>query len=62
MIPLLVAEGFRVIAPDYIGFGRSDKLPAEEDYSFQRHIDWLKSLIDQLELQNITAFLPASKI
>ena len=57
MIPLLVAAGFRTIAPDYIGFGRSDKLPQESDYSFQRHIDWLKSLLDQLAIQNATAFL-----
>ena len=57
MIPQLVTAGLRVIAPDYIGFGRSDKLPAESDYSFQRHIDWLKSLLLQLELRDATGFL-----
>ena len=57
MIPLLVAAGLRVIAPDYIGFGRSDKLLEEEDYTFQRHIDWLKSFIDQLEIRAATGFL-----
>jgi len=57
MIPLLVDAGYRVIAPDYIGFGRSDKLPAEVDYSFQRHIDWLKALFNQLEVRDATGFL-----
>lgn len=57
MIPLLVDAGLRVIAPDYIGFGRSDKLPAEEDYSFQRHIDWLKSFLEQTRVRDATGFL-----
>jgi haloalkane dehalogenase len=57
LIPLLVAAGFRIIAPDYIGFGRSDKLPRSEDYSFQRHIDWLKSCLNQLEVRDATGFL-----
>jgi haloalkane dehalogenase len=57
MIPLLVAAGFRTVAPDYIGFGRSDKLQKEEDYTFQRHIDWLKSFINQMEIHDATGFL-----
>jgi haloalkane dehalogenase len=57
MIPLLVDAGLRVVAPDYIGFGRSDKLRKEEDYSFQRHIDWLKSFLTQLEIDDATGFL-----
>lgn len=57
MIPLLVAAGFRVIAPDYIGFGRSDKLPSTEDYTFQRHLDWLTACLDQLGLRDVTAYL-----
>ncbi|MEC9375281.1 MAG: haloalkane dehalogenase [Pseudomonadota bacterium] len=57
MIPLLVNAGLRVVVPDYIGFGRSDKLPRESDYSFQNHIDWLKSFFNQLEIQNATGFL-----
>ena len=39
MIPLLVAEGYRIIAPDLIGFGKSDKPVAEGDYTYQRHVD-----------------------
>lgn len=54
MIPLCVAAGHRVIAPDLIGFGKSDKLPAIADYSYQRHVDWVKSLITELQLTNIT--------
>ncbi|MGI9330917.1 MAG: haloalkane dehalogenase [Gammaproteobacteria bacterium] len=57
MIPLLVAAGYRVIAPDYIGFGRSDKLPETEDYSFQRHIDWNIAFLDGLQLRGITGYL-----
>ena len=57
MIPLLVAAGFRVIAPDYIGFGRSDKLPSTGDYSFHSHIDWLTAFLDHLALRDVTAYL-----
>jgi haloalkane dehalogenase len=57
LIPLLTAAGLRILAPDYIGFGRSDKLAAEEDYSFQRHIDWLKSFLQQLDVHDATGFL-----
>lgn len=57
LIPLLTAAGFRILAPDYVGFGRSDKLLAEEDYSFQRHIDWLKSFLNQLDVRDATGFL-----
>ena len=55
MIPIL-AGGFRVIAPDLIGFGKSDKWVDRNQYSFQRHIDWIKSFILNLDLQNITLF------
>jgi haloalkane dehalogenase len=57
MIPLLVASGFRVVAPDYIGFGRSDKLRSTADYSFQRHIDWLTAFLDAVALRDVTAYL-----
>jgi len=57
MIPPLVAAGLRVIAPDYIGFGKSDKLPATDDYTFQRHIDWNLGFLDRLELRGITGYL-----
>jgi haloalkane dehalogenase len=56
MIPPLVAAGFRTIAPDLIGFGKSDKPSDQSDYSYQAHLDWTKSLIDQLELTDIRLF------
>ncbi|WP_273443897.1 haloalkane dehalogenase [Neolewinella agarilytica] len=58
MIPLLVAEGYRVIAPDLIGFGKSDKPVAESDYTYQRHVDWVRELLfDHLNLRNINLFI-----
>ncbi|MCH8052325.1 MAG: haloalkane dehalogenase, partial [Chloroflexi bacterium] len=56
MVPVLTAAGHRVIAPDLIGFGRSDKPAEKSDYTFQRHVDWMKSFIEQLGLTNVTLF------
>lgn len=56
MIPLLTAAGHRIIAPDLPGFGRSDKPASRTDYTYQRHVDWMQSLVDQLDLNNITLF------
>ena len=54
MIPVLVASGLRVVAPDLIGFGRSDKPSQQEDYSYQKHVDWMTQWVEQLDLQNVT--------
>lgn len=54
MIPPVVAAGCRVIAPDLIGFGKSDKLTDIADYSFQSHMDWLTALVEQLDLRDVT--------
>jgi len=54
MIPILVQAGHRVIVPDLVGFGRSDKPSKRSDYTYQRHVDWIKSLVLQLDLNNIT--------
>lgn len=54
MIPILLAAGHRVIAPDLVGFGRSDKPSRRQDYSYQRHVDWMQALLDQLRLERIT--------
>ena len=54
MIPLLVAAGHRVVAPDLVGFGRSDKPSERSDYSYQRHVDWLRATIEALDLRRIT--------
>lgn len=54
MIPICSAAGHRVIAPDLIGFGKSDKPVNIQDYSYLSHMNWLQSFIDQLGLKNIT--------
>ena len=54
MIPILAA-GHRVIAMDFIGFGRSDKFSDSEDYTFQMHSDTLAGFIKQLDLRGVTA-------
>ncbi|MFZ0666208.1 MAG: haloalkane dehalogenase [Acidimicrobiales bacterium] len=55
VIPLLKAQGLRVIAPDLIGFGRSDKPAQRTDYTYERHVAWMRSaLIDSLGLTNVT--------
>ncbi|HCW90289.1 MAG TPA: haloalkane dehalogenase [Marinobacter sp.] len=46
--------GHRVLAPDLIGFGKSDKPAAIEDYSYERHMAWLTAWLEQLDLHNIT--------
>lgn len=56
MIPPVVAAGYRVVAPDLIGFGKSDKPAAMADYSYQRHVDWVLGLIEGLDLRDITLF------
>ncbi len=54
MIPLFTEAGHRVIVPDLVGFGRSDKPTEQGDYTYQRHVDWMQSLLDQLDLDHIT--------
>jgi haloalkane dehalogenase len=56
MIPPLVARGHRVLAPDLIGFGRSDKPTLRTDYTFERHVDWMSAWLTGLDLTNITLF------
>lgn len=54
MVASVAAAGYRAIAPDHIGFGRSDKLPNRTDYSYQGYVDWLQQFILDLDLQRIT--------
>lgn len=56
MIPPLVDAGFRVIAPDLVGFGRSDKPTRPEDYTYARHVAWMSDWLLQLDLSDITVF------
>lgn len=54
MIPVITAAGYRAIVPDLVGFGRSDKPAQREDYTYQRHVDWITGFIEALDLRNIT--------
>lgn len=54
MIKPLTDAGMRVIVPDLIGFGKSDKPTKRTDYTYQRHLDWLRNIITQLQLTDIT--------
>ncbi|WP_187432277.1 Haloalkane dehalogenase [Roseobacter fucihabitans] len=54
MIPILTQAGHRVVAPDLVGFGRSDKPAERQDYTYQRHVDWMSDVLDQLDLHSIT--------
>ena len=57
MIPVLAEAGYRVIAPDLVGFGRSDKPTQQSDYSYARHVEWMRSLLfGHLDLTGITMF------
>ena len=54
MIPPLVAAGFRIVAPDLIGFGRSDKPRSRNAYSYEGHVSWMRQFVETLDLRNIT--------
>lgn len=56
MIPPVVAAGHRAIAPDLIGFGRSDKPAATKDYSYTRHVEWMLGWFDSMDLQDVVLF------
>ncbi len=55
MIPVLTAAGLQVVAPDLVGFGRSDKPSERSDYTFARHVEWMRELLfDRLDLREVT--------
>lgn len=56
MISAVSKAGFRVIAPDLIGFGKSSKLPQIDDYSYAKHLHWLENFLNELSLTNLTLF------
>ncbi len=57
MIPVLVAGGVRVIAPDLVGFGKSDKPTEQSDYTYARHVAWMQAaIIDHLDIRDATFF------
>jgi haloalkane dehalogenase len=55
MIPVIVDAGLRAIAPDLVGFGRSDKPAEQADYTYARHVEWMRAaLFDRLDLRGLT--------
>jgi haloalkane dehalogenase len=56
MIPLLANAGHRVVAPDLLGMGRSDKWIEQSEYSYERHVGWLQQFVEALDLSRITFF------
>lgn len=56
MIPPLVAAGHRVVVPDLVGCGRSDKPAQTSDYSYARHVAWMLGWLEAVDLRRITLF------
>jgi haloalkane dehalogenase len=56
IVPGLVARGHRAVAPDLIGFGRSDKPSEQGDYTYERHVQWMSDWLTGLDLKRITLF------
>lgn len=54
MVPVIMRAGYRAVVPDLVGFGRSDKPTERTDYTYQRHIDWIRGLLEALNLTRIT--------
>ncbi|MEL6464237.1 MAG: haloalkane dehalogenase [Pseudomonadota bacterium] len=54
MIPVFVAAGHRVLAPDLVGFGRSDKPLQKSDYTYQRHVDWMSDWLRRVDATGVT--------
>jgi haloalkane dehalogenase len=54
MIPVLVDAGLRAVAPDLVGFGRSDKPSRRTDYTYQRHVDWMSAWLETVDLRGAT--------
>ena len=56
MIPILVKGGYRVLAPDLVGFGRSDKPTEQGDHTYKKHVEWMTKWLKLLNIGNITLF------
>src|ERR1041384_2938682 len=54
MIPPLVAAGLRAVAPDLVGFGKSDKPSSRGDYTYARHVAWMRAVVEGLPLADVT--------
>ena len=56
MIPPLVKAGFRCVAPDLVGYGRSDKPTEESDYTYRNQLNWLIKWMLSIDLKNVTLY------
>jgi haloalkane dehalogenase len=56
MIRGLAARGHRVVAPDLVGFGKSDKPAEPSDYTYERHVDWMSEWLEANDLRDVTLF------
>ena len=56
MIPVFVEAGYRVLAPDFIGFGKSDKPTKRSDYSYANHVAWMSAWLEGLDIQGANLF------
>jgi haloalkane dehalogenase len=54
MIPIIAEAGYRAIAPDFVGFGRSDKPAYRSDYTYNRHVAWMHAWLEKVNLGEIT--------
>ena len=54
MIPIILDAGHRAVAPDLVGFGRSDKPTERSHYTYQRHVDWMQNWLEKIGLNKIT--------
>src|SRR5438094_773116 len=54
MVPVIAGAGLRAVAPDLVGFGRSDKPSRRDDYTYQRHVDWMRGVVEAIGLRDIT--------
>ena len=56
MIPIISDAGYRVLAPDLVGFGRSDKPTEQTDHTYRNHVKWITLWVEKLNLNKITLF------
>ena len=56
MIPILVEARYRTVAPDLVGFGKSDKPAEKSDHTYRKHVEWISKWVNMLDLKNITLF------
>ncbi len=56
IIPMLAKNGYRVVAPDLVGFGKSDKPSKKSDHTYRKHVSWIEQWLKKIDLHNITMF------